>query len=204
MGSIVEDGLWCDVPAGESLRGRPGLFLDRDGTLIEHVHYLADPDAVRLIADAVDAVRRANAAGWAVVIVTNQSGVGRGLYGWAEVEAVQARTVALAAAAGGRIDASFAAGHAPPDAGGPDASPWRKPAPGMFVHARDTLGIRLGGGTVAGDGAHDLAAGKAAGLARGILVSTGYGAEPGQQAAALALAAEGFDVTVGRLSRLEF
>ena len=113
MGEIAEDGLWCDVRRDRGFCGGPALFLDRDGTLIDLVPYLADPDGVRLIDDAVELIRSANTAGWAVVVVTNQSGVGRGLYEWSDVEAVQERMFALLKEAGARVDASYAAGHAP-------------------------------------------------------------------------------------------
>ena len=117
---------------------RPGLFIDRDGTLIELVDYLADPGKVTLLTDTVSEVRRANSAGIAVVIVTNQSGIGRGLYQWADFEAVQARVIELLLEAGAKIDAVYACPHPPPDAGGPFVSAYRKPAPGMLMRASRT------------------------------------------------------------------
>lgn len=204
-GILDPDGIWCDLrpelrPAAQTDDLRPALFLDRDGTLIEHVHYISLAADVRPIPDAVTAVRAANAAGWAVVIVTNQSGVDRGYFGWADVAAVQARVYDLLGAAGAVIDAAYACGHAPPDAGGPAHSPYRKPAPGMLLRARDDLGLDLARSWIAGDGAHDLAAGRAAGLRGGWLVPTGYGARPEEQKRAKALAGAEFEVRTGGLS----
>lgn len=200
-GVIGPPGLWSDIrtrPAAGATP-RPALFLDRDGTLIEHVHYLQQADDVRLIPDAVEAVRAANEAGWAVVIVTNQSAVGRGYFGWDAVEAVQDRMYERLAEAGANVDASYACGDAPADAGGPPQSAFRKPAPGMLLQASAELSIVLSRSVIAGDGAHDLAAGKAAGLCRGILVPTGYGVRVEEQDNAQALADSDFAVAIGSL-----
>jgi D-glycero-D-manno-heptose 1,7-bisphosphate phosphatase len=193
-------GLWRDLrddTRGDASGPRPALFLDRDGTVIEHVHYLADTAEVRLIGAAADAIRRANAAGWAVVVVTNQSGVARGYFGWDAVAAVQDRMYELLASEGAAVDAAYACGHAPPDAGGPAHSEWRKPAPGMLFAAAADLGLDLGASWVAGDGAHDIGAGKAAGLRGGTLVGTGYGVRPAEREKAAALGGTGFEVRLG-------
>ena len=104
-------------------RDGPALFLDRDGTLIEDPGYISDPDDVAADRRGVpDALRRFRDAGYALVVVTNQSGIGRGLYGWDDYEAVAARLGDLLAAEGIVLDAAFACGHAPeavpPAAGG--------------------------------------------------------------------------------------
>lgn len=192
MAVIEPDGIWCDVRTTGFPPDRPALFLDRDGTLIELVDYLSEPDDVRLIDPAVEAVRMANAAGIAVVIVTNQSGIGRGYYDWPDFEAVQARLYALMAAAGAVIDSAYACPHPPPEAGGPKTSAYRKPAPGMLLRAGRDLDLNIAGSRIAGDTVADLAAGKAAGLKSGILVDTGYGDR--DLAAARALADDDFDV----------
>lgn len=192
MTLIEPDGIWCDVRTTDFLPLRPALFLDRDGTLIELVDYISSPDDVRLIDDAVAAVKSANAAGIAVVIVTNQSGIGRGYYDWSAFEAVQTRLHELLEAAGARVDAAYACPHPPADAGGPEDSLYRKPAPGMFLRAGTDLALDLARSRVAGDSAADLAAGKAAGLKAGILVQTGYGDRDIDQARALA--DDGFEV----------
>jgi D-glycero-D-manno-heptose 1,7-bisphosphate phosphatase len=192
MPLIEPDGLWRDIRSTGLAENVPALFLDRDGTLIEMVEYLADPAGVRLIDTAVEAVRQANKSGLAVVIVTNQSGIGRGYYDWVDFEAVQARLYDLLEAAGVSVDATYACPHPPPEAGGPQSSTYRKPAPGMLLRAADDLGLNLANSLIAGDSVSDLAAGKAAGLAAGILVETGYGAR--DRVVARALATDGFDV----------
>lgn len=201
MALIEPDGIWCDVRVSNLPPHRPALFLDRDGTLIELVDYLSSADDVRLIDNAVEAVRSANAAGIAVIIVTNQSGIGRGYYNWNAFEAVQSRVYDLMSAAGAVIDAAYACPHPPPEAGGPAESLYRKPAPGMFLRARSDLALDLAGSRIAGDTATDLAAGKAAGLQAGLLVETGYGDRDLEQARALA--DDGFRVAWAKWADLQ-
>ena len=193
MTLIEPCGIWCDVRTPDFPPDRPALFLDRDGTLIELVDYLSSPDEVSLIDAAVEAVKAANTAGVAVVIVTNQSGVGRGYYDWAAFESVQARLYELLIDLGAVIDATYACPHPPPESGGPAESLYRKPAPGMFLRARTDLALDLSRSRVAGDTAVDLAAGKAAGLSAGLLVETGYADR--DLTAAEALAADDFEVS---------
>ncbi|HET7717533.1 MAG TPA: HAD family hydrolase [Bauldia sp.] len=151
-------------------RNAPALFLDRDGTLIEDPGYIANPDDVRLIEGVPDALRRFRDAGHALVVVTNQSGIGRGLYGWDDYEAVAARLDALLAENGVFLDAAFACGHAPEEDCG-----WRKPAPGMILAAAEHLGLDLRRSLMAGDKRLDIEAAAAAGLPRAAHVATGQG-----------------------------
>jgi D-glycero-D-manno-heptose 1,7-bisphosphate phosphatase len=139
---------------------RPAAFLDRDGTLIRDEHYLADPDLVTLLPGAADAVRALNAAGVPVVVVTNQSGIARGLVTEAQYEAVRARLDALLAAEGARLDASYHCPHHP-DHGSP--CDCRKPARGMYEAAAADLGLRLDASLFAGDRWRDVAPGLAFG-----------------------------------------
>jgi len=158
--------------AESPVRGCPALFLDRDGTLIEDPGYIADPDEVRPIPGVAAALGRFRAAGYALVVVTNQSGIGRRLYGWADYDAVAARIEALFAAAGVVFDAVLACGHSPetdPPCG------WRKPAPGMIREATVLLSIDLSRSLLAGDKLSDLEAAAAAGLPRAIHVASGQG-----------------------------
>ena len=194
--TLSENGdLWCDIRTSHPAGNHPALFLDRDGTLIELVDYLSDPAAVVLIGSVLGDIRQANKDGHAVVIVTNQSGIGRGYYGWDDFHAVQARLYDLLAAEDVVIDATYACPHPPPDAGGPEHSLYRKPAPGMLIRAADDLNLDLSRSRILGDSVSDLAAGKAAGLPLGILVSDGYGARDAE--AARVLADERFEV-IGR------
>ena len=188
---LDSDGLWREVRAGPAAAPGPALFLDRDGTIIELVDYLSRAEEVAAIPGALESLAAATRAGLRVVVVTNQSGIGRGYYGWDAFAAVQARVTALADAAGGRIDGVYAC-PALPGSG----APCRKPAPGMLLAAAADLAIDLSRSWIVGDSASDLEAGRRAGLARGWLVPTGYGGR--DRSAASGLADAGFPVTIGR------
>lgn len=177
--------LWREIRTDCFPADRSALFLDRDGTVIELVDYLADPAKVRLIGAAVTAIQEANRAGRAVVLVTNQSGVGRGYFGWNEFRAVQDRMHDLLKAEGAVIDAVYACPHPPPDAGGPLSSAYRKPAPGMLLQAAEDVKLDLSASRIVGDGVSDLAAGKAAGLPSGVFVASRYGQGEREKCAAL-------------------
>ena len=184
-------GLWREVRARPSEPLAPALFLDRDGTLIELKAYLCRAEEVAPIPGAFESLAQARRCGLRVVIVTNQSGIGRGFYRWDDFAAVQERVIALAEAAGGLIDAVYAC-PALPGSG----APCRKPGPGMLHAAAADLAIDLGASWIVGDAASDLEAGRRAGLARGWLVPSGYGRR--ERAAAAGLAASDFAVTIGR------
>jgi D-glycero-D-manno-heptose 1,7-bisphosphate phosphatase len=154
------------------------VFLDRDGTLNEEVGYLHRPEDVVLIAGSGAALARLNARGIPVLVVTNQAGIGRGKYGWAEFQAVMDRIGELLAQAGAHMDGVYAAPHHPKGLGAyQDADhPDRKPNPGMLLRAAEEHGLDLGRSWMIGDKALDLAAGRNAGC-RVALVRTGYGEE---------------------------
>ncbi|MGD2068602.1 MAG: HAD family hydrolase [Gemmatimonadota bacterium] len=158
-------------PEGDRLR--PAVFLDRDGTVIVERDYLADPDGVRLVDGAADAIRRLRAAGFAVVIVTNQSGIARGLYTEGDYRAVAARVEQVLRERGAAPDATYWCPHHP-DFTGPCSC--RKPGTGMYRRAAEDLGLDLAGSWYVGDKATDVLPAEALG-GRGILVRTGYGDE---------------------------
>ena len=156
--------------------GLPALFLDRDGTLNEEVGYLCRPEDVVLFPGAARALARLNALGVPVLVVTNQAGIGRGMYGWDAFRAVSARIDQLLAEEGARLDGTYAAPHHPRGVAGyrhPD-HPDRKPNPGMLLRAAREHGIDLSRSWMVGDKALDLEAGRRAGC-RVALVRTGYG-----------------------------
>jgi D-glycero-D-manno-heptose 1,7-bisphosphate phosphatase len=131
------------------------VFLDRDGTLIRDRNYLSDPEGVELVPGAAVAIGRLNRAGVPVVLVTNQSGIGRGMFGVREFQAVQQRISTLLAAADARLDAVYHCPHAPGEWPPCDC---RKPADGLFRRAAADLGLDLGRCVFIGDRARDVAA----------------------------------------------
>jgi D-glycero-D-manno-heptose 1,7-bisphosphate phosphatase len=202
-GRLVDDrGVWRQVlrqPADSVLR--PALFLDRDGVIVEDNGHLSRVDDMRLIDDAAAVIALANQAGIAVVVVSNQSGIGRGLFGWEQFAQVQERLLERLAARGALADAVLACPHHP-QARPPYAHsdhPSRKPNAGMILSAAEMLPIRREASWIVGDRWTDLAAGRSAGLAGGLHVATGHGSHPGERDAALALGGTGrFTVRVGQ------
>lgn len=155
---------------------RPAVFLDRDGTLLEEAGYLDRLERLVFFPFAIDAVRLLNRAGYAVVLVTNQSGVGRGMYDEAFVVEAH-RTIDRTVAAGGaRIEGYYYCPHHPlaEIEAYRRQCDCRKPAPGMMRRAAADLDLDLARSFAIGDKWTDVQAGIAAG-ARGILVRTGYG-----------------------------
>lgn len=158
-----------NAPGGEirrSLAGRRAVFFDRDGTLMEEVDYCRDPALVRVFAGVVDGLRRLREAGWARIVVTNQSGLARGLIQPDEYRAVAAEFLRQCE---GEIDAVYFC-----PAGPDEEDPRRKPAPGMVEDALAEHGLVREGSWMIGDKAADIDCGRAAGL-HTILVQTGHG-----------------------------
>lgn len=151
------------------------VFLDRDGTLIEEVEYCRDPALVRILPGVHESLARLKAAGYLNIIVTNQSGIGRGWITPAQYEAVHNRLLALLGP--DLITATYFA----PDAPG-TPSPRRKPAPGMLLEAVTNHGIDLKHSWLVGDKSSDVQCGIAAGV-RAVLVETGYGATQSREGA---------------------
>ena len=157
---------------------RKAAFLDRDGTIIEEKHYIADPNDVVLARGAVEGLRGLRDLGYALVIVTNQSGIARGLYTDQAFHAVQERVNALLSEQGITIDGVFYCPHHPDFTGPCDC---RKPAPGMYRRAARNLGIDLAASVYIGDRLKDVLPAREFG-GRGILVRTGYGNEESGEA----------------------
>ena len=147
-----------------------------DGVLIEDSHYLGDVSRVRLVPGAAEAVALLNRAGWVVVIVTNQSGVARGLFTEADVAAVHAHLAELLHGYGARIDVFHHCPHHPEAevAEYRALCACRKPQAGMLLRAAEELGIDRAASWMIGDRVSDLEAGAAAGCWTA-LVRTGYG-----------------------------
>lgn len=151
--------------------GRPAVFLDRDGTIIEDRHYLHRPEEVEFVPGTGAALRRLADAGFALVVVTNQSGVGRGYFTMADVDRVHQFIAEQLAKDGVRFEKFYSAPEAPDQ-----PSRGRKPSPQYLFDARDEFGLDLSRSYMIGDKLVDLEAGWNAGVAGSILVRTGYGA----------------------------
>ncbi|NOT35015.1 MAG: HAD family hydrolase [Candidatus Eisenbacteria bacterium] len=161
---------------------RVGLFLDRDGTLVREVGYLSDPGDLELLPGVDVALRRAADAGLALVVISNQAGVGRGLFPLERVYEAMARLRELLRERGVELDAIHFCPHRPGE-----GCVCRKPAPGLLERAAQDLQLRLSASVMVGDKRLDPATGHAAG-ARGVLVRTGYGREEEQ-----VLGSDGFE-----------
>jgi D-glycero-D-manno-heptose 1,7-bisphosphate phosphatase len=156
---------------------RPAVFLDRDGTIIEEHGYIGDLALIRPFPWSAAALRDLAAAGYALVVVTNQAGVARGFFDEAFVRRAHAHLDALLSADGVRVDGYYYCPHHP--AGVVDGyrreCRCRKPGPGMIEDATRDLGLDVARSWVVGDKWLDVALAAQAG-ARGVLVRTGYGA----------------------------
>ena len=137
------------------------IFLDRDGTINADYGYVHEPERFVFIDGVFDFCRKAQSAGYAIVVVTNQSGIARGYFTEADFAALTRFMLARFAEEGVAVAGVF---HCP-SLSGPD----RKPEPGLFLKARDSLGIDMAASVNIGDKARDLEAGRRAGVGRNIL-----------------------------------
>src|SRR5262245_49590223 len=157
---------------------RSGLFLDRDGTINEEVDFLTDPLDLRLIPGAADAIREANESGFKVFVITNQSGIARGLLTEERLGEIHAALVSKLAESRAKIDAIYYCPHHP-DLGQPPyrrECDCRKPKTGMIDQAVRSYGIDVRKSFVIGDRMIDVQTGNNSG-ATSVLVLTGYGRE---------------------------
>ncbi|MDD5200219.1 MAG: HAD family hydrolase [Terrimicrobiaceae bacterium] len=145
---------------------RPAVFLDRDGTLMEEVNFCRDPADVRAIPGAAKRLARLRELGWAIVIITNQSGIGRGIISMEDYAAVQAE---LLRQLNGQVDGTYVCPDVPPN-----ISPRRKPGTAMVEEAARELGLDLRRSVFIGDKTIDIECGRNAGMPA-FLVRTGHG-----------------------------
>jgi D-glycero-D-manno-heptose 1,7-bisphosphate phosphatase len=147
------------------------VILDRDGTInADRDDYVKSADEFEPLPGALEAIAQLNHAGVHVVIASNQSGLGRGLFDMAALNAMHAKMNKMLAAVGGRVDAVFFCPHGPED-----SCHCRKPGPGLFEQIAERFGVSLSGVPVVGDTLRDLQAGVAMGC-EPHLVLTGKGA----------------------------
>jgi D-glycero-D-manno-heptose 1,7-bisphosphate phosphatase len=157
------------------------VFLDRDGVINVDRGYVHKVEQFRFIPGSDLALARLQAAGWRLVVVTNQSGLARGLYSIDDYERFTAHLRAQLAALGVQLDAVLHCPHLP-DAAVHSyrlACDCRKPGPGMLLQAARELSLDLATSVIVGDRLSDVQAGRAAGVGRCVLVRSGHALEPG-------------------------
>lgn len=135
--------------------GKPWLLLDRDDTILDDPGYLSDPSAVKFLPGAIEGLQRFQAQGWPLVVVTNQSGIGRGYYTEGELTLVHARFEELLRSEGVQLAGLYHCPHAPNE-----GCACRKPATKMAEDASNELGLRLPDAVMVGDKASDLEFGR--------------------------------------------
>lgn len=146
------------------------IILDRDGVInYDSDQFIKSPEEWRPIPGSLEAIAKLNQWGWRVVVATNQSGVGRGLFGMDTLNAIHEKMVKSLAQVGGRIDAIFFCPHA-----ADSTCECRKPKPGMLQQVSERFNIPLDGVPVVGDSLRDLQAGLSVG-GKPYLVLTGKG-----------------------------
>ena len=157
---------------------RRAVFLDRDGTLNVDTGYIARPEAVRLIPNAAEGARVLTRAGYALVIVSNQSGIARGMMTTEQADAVDAKVLDLLHERGVRIEATYRCPHLPHGKVTEYAveCDCRKPKPGLIAQAARDHGLDLARSWTVGDGSRDVEAGLAAGTRAVLIAADGAGA----------------------------
>ena len=159
------------------------IILDRDGSLGQiSEDFVRSPEDWAPQPGALEAVARLNQGGWRVVVASNQSGLGRGLFDMATLNAVHARMHKLLAAAGARVDAVFVCPHAPED-----GCNCRKPEPGLLVQIGQRYGVNLSEVPAVGDSLNDVRAAAAAGCVPHLLLCGQLSAHAGIDGASRAL-----------------
>lgn len=151
---------------------RPALFFDRDGVLLEDTNYLSNPQKVAILPGAKNLLKYSRELGWLNIVITNQSGIGRGFYEWEEYELV---TKKMLKELGDPhcIDGIYANGEKPSEIN--YSKSWRKPSPNMIFEAESIFKIDINQSIIIGDRLTDLLCGKRAGIKKFVHVLTGHG-----------------------------
>jgi D-glycero-D-manno-heptose 1,7-bisphosphate phosphatase len=144
------------APSSRRSPGKAAVFLDRDGTIIRDAEYLRDPEQVELLPGAANAIKRLNDAGWPVVVVTNQSGIARGLLTEQDYERVRMRLDKVLATEGAKINATYHCPHHPDLTGPCDC---RKPGVKLYADAAKALGVDPKASWYVGDRIRDVSPG---------------------------------------------
>lgn len=150
------------------------FFLDRDGVVVEQVHYLCDPELTVLEKGVARAIAKMHEKGYLVVVVTNQSGVARGRFTMKEVHSVHEKIAGLLAAENEKVDGFYICPHHPDFDGACDC---RKPGTGLLLQAAKDLDIDISASIMVGDKLSDVRCGINAGCRNSLLIATGYGSK---------------------------
>jgi D-glycero-D-manno-heptose 1,7-bisphosphate phosphatase len=169
---ITEEGIWIEIRIAPLVRPRPALFLDRDGVIVCDTGYLSDPASVIIIPETATLIGKANQLGIPVVVVTNQSGIDRGLFDWAKFSAIEKSVADQLIELGAQTDATFACPFHPDHTPGYNQrhAHWRKPQPGLIMATAPKIGVALSSSWLIGDATRDIEAASKAHLAGGILI----------------------------------
>lgn len=161
----------------QAFYGRPALFLDRDGVIVEETHYLSRVRDISFIPGVGETFKIIRDLNIPVIVITNQAGIGKGYYGWEEFLEVQNYINDYVSECGGFISACVACPYHPEGNSlyRHVSHPYRKPNPGMIMWARESGGIDIASSWLVGDKLTDLMAGDAAGMAGVTHVLTGHG-----------------------------
>ncbi|MDO8672301.1 MAG: HAD family hydrolase [Dehalococcoidia bacterium] len=152
-----------------SIEQRRCIFLDRDGTIIEDKHYLGDPGQVSLLPGSAAAIKAVNESGWLAIVISNQSGIGRGYFDANTLTRVEEKMASILSENGARIDDYLYCPHTPED-----NCECRKPHPGLLLAASRVHGVSLTASWIIGDKASDIESGRRAGCST-CMVLTGDG-----------------------------
>lgn len=166
--------IYCTHRTAERNDGvRPVVFLDRDGTLTEYQGFITKPSQLRLVENSCETIRSLRSAGFAIVLITNQSAIGRGMITHEELCGIHSELTDLLAAGNAHLDAIYYCPEAPTENDETVIeSPDRKPGPGMLIQAAEDLNLDLVNSWMVGDRVSDILAGQNAGCCGNILIKS--------------------------------
>ena len=159
-------------PSKVIINNRPALFFDRDGVIIKDAHYISNPNDVELLPGIKKLLRTSSKLGWLNIVITNQSGIARGLFEWNDYERVTSKILYLLGKPK-TITAIYANGNKPSKDLPNDS--WRKPNPNMILEAKLKFNINLKDSIIVGDRYSDILSGYRAGIKKYVHVFTGHG-----------------------------
>ena len=161
---------------------KKALFLDRDGTINEEVGFLYEVEKIKILEGVAEVIKKAKEKGYLIIVISNQSGIGRGYFESKDVEKINQRIKNILRRKGAKIDTFYFCPHSPEE-----GCSCRKPMPGLFLKAAEEWDIDLSFSLCVGDRVRDVEAGVRAGIKRNFLLLTGAGKEERKKLATLPL-----------------